>query len=97
MIDRGVMNIPFAFLSAFEMRLVISIVNLLYSGCCAILYNINKSISDSVGVSYVNITDISRANLPGLVAPDNLHPSGKQYKLWVDNMYALMKQKIYAR
>lgn len=59
--------------------------------------NVNKSISDSVGVSYVNITAISRANITGLVAPDNLHPSGKQYKLWVDNMYALMKQKIYAR
>jgi lysophospholipase L1-like esterase len=50
-------------------------------------YNaINKKISKKAGVRYVNITDISRKGFeqPELVADDKLHPSGVQYKLWVD-------------
>ncbi len=48
----------------------------------------NKSISESIGVRYVNITDISRKGFedPQLVAADGLHPSGKQYRLWVDRI-----------
>lgn len=46
---------------------------------------VNKRITESYGVAYYNITDISRKGLadPELVAEDRLHPSGKQYKLWV--------------
>ncbi len=55
---------------------------------------VNKTISDSIGVDYVDIAPISRSEDIELVAPDNLHPSGRQYKLWVDKMYLLAKQKI---
>lgn len=50
-------------------------------------YNaINKSISDSLGVHYVDITPISKKakNDAALLAEDRLHPSGKMYGLWVE-------------
>jgi lysophospholipase L1-like esterase len=52
-------------------------------------YNaINKKITKKAGVRYFNITDISRKGFeqPDLVADDKLHPSGVQYKLWVELM-----------
>ena len=50
-------------------------------------YNrLNRSIAEEYGITYFNITDISRAEDPSLVAEDNLHPSGKQYALWVARM-----------
>jgi len=50
-------------------------------------YNaVNKRLTEAHGISYYNITDISRNgfNDPELVADDKLHPSGKQYSLWVE-------------
>ncbi len=46
---------------------------------------INEAVTGRYGVTYVNITDISRRGLdePDLVASDGLHPSGKMYKEWV--------------
>jgi lysophospholipase L1-like esterase len=45
-------------------------------------YNaVNREVSHARGVSWIDITDISRAR-PELVAPDGLHPSGTQYALW---------------
>lgn len=57
---------------------------------------VNKTITDSVGVSYFNITPISREGLdkPELVASDNLHPSGEQYSRWVDLFYDEVKLKV---
>lgn len=51
-------------------------------------YNaINKSITEKAGVTYIYITDISRNTADkDLVAEDGLHPSGKQYRLWVEAM-----------
>jgi acyl-CoA thioesterase-1 len=52
-------------------------------------YNaICQSVSESEGVKFINITPISQKgiSIPNLVAPDGLHPSGKQYKLWVDEI-----------
>ncbi|MDB4835013.1 GDSL-type esterase/lipase family protein [Cyclobacteriaceae bacterium] len=45
-----------------------------------------KDYCDSLGITYFYITDISRQGLdePNLVAADGLHPSGKQYKLWME-------------
>lgn len=45
----------------------------------------NETITKSYGISYFNITPISRKGLEQkeLVATDELHPSGKQYELWV--------------
>jgi lysophospholipase L1-like esterase len=52
----------------------------------------NKSITAKLGVRYVNITDISRRGFedPALVASDGLHPSGKQYTLWVERIRAAL-------
>lgn len=46
---------------------------------------VNRSISEAKGVTYINITEISRQGLdkPELVASDGLHPSGKMYTEWV--------------
>ena len=60
-------------------------------------YNeINKKISEEVGVEYFDITPISREGLNDteLVANDGLHPSGKQYTKWVDLMLPTLKTKI---
>jgi len=56
----------------------------------------NKTITDSIGVSYFDITPISREGLdkPELVASDNLHPSGEQYKRWVELFYEDVKIKV---
>lgn len=45
----------------------------------------NKRIADSLGLKYVNVTEISRRGLnePDLVAEDGLHPGAKMYALWV--------------
>ena len=57
---------------------------------------VNKTITDSIGVSYFNITPISREGLekPELVASDNLHPSGLQYTRWVELFYNEVKLKV---
>jgi lysophospholipase L1-like esterase len=50
-------------------------------------YNqINQSITESKGVAYFNITEISRNGLinPSLVASDGLHPSRLMYQKWVE-------------
>lgn len=50
-------------------------------------YNqINKTISSEMGVSYFDITSISREviNKPEYLAPDNLHPSREMYAKWVE-------------
>lgn len=55
----------------------------------------NKRISDSLGLQYVNVTEISRRGLaePDLVADDGLHPSAKMYALWVKEILRNMKDK----
>jgi acyl-CoA thioesterase I len=57
---------------------------------------INKQITEQYNITYFNITEISRlANTqPDLIAIDNLHPSGKMYKKWVDLMYSAVKDKV---
>lgn len=53
-------------------------------------YNqVSLEICSKYRVKYFNITPISRQDDPEgeLVANDNLHPSGKQYSLWVDSFY----------
>jgi len=57
---------------------------------------INKQISTAAGVNYLDITTISRqaANDPDLIASDGLHPSGKMYLEWVEQLYPLLIQKL---
>jgi lysophospholipase L1-like esterase len=47
---------------------------------------INKSVSETAGVHYIDITTISRllSDVPELLASDNLHFSGEMYAAWVD-------------
>ncbi|MDX1349372.1 MAG: SGNH/GDSL hydrolase family protein [Putridiphycobacter sp.] len=52
-------------------------------------YNsICKSVSNEEGIMFINITPISQlgTSQPDLVATDGLHPSAKQYKLWVNEI-----------
>ena len=49
---------------------------------------VNREISDSLGVLYFNITDISRtaASDPSLIANDGLHFSSAMHTLWVRHL-----------
>ncbi len=56
-------------------------------------YNaINREIAQRFHAVYLDVTGISRQGLaqPGLVASDQLHPSGAQYTLWVEAMLLLL-------
>ena len=56
---------------------------------------VNRELTESYGISYFYITDISRqaANDPALIASDGLHPSGKMYELWVAQFIDEIKTK----
>lgn len=56
----------------------------------------NKMITEDYGISYFNITPISREGLdkPEYVDDDKLHPSGLQYGLWIDLLYEDIKSKV---
>lgn len=47
-----------------------------------------REITEAAGVPFYNITPISREGLqdPALVASDGLHPSGRQYARWVEEV-----------
>lgn len=55
-------------------------------------YNaVNRDEAQRAGAHYVDITPISRGADPALVAGDGLHPSGKQYREWVDRILPLAR------
>ena len=53
---------------------------------------VNQAVSLAAGVHYVDITSISRkaALDTTLLAPDDLHPSGKMYAAWVDLLHPVI-------
>lgn len=55
-----------------------------------------KSIAISKGVTFLNITDITRKGLeePELVAADGLHPSGTAYEKFVERLYPLIRSRL---
>ncbi len=57
----------------------------------------NKNITTQLGVTYVDITPVSReaAKDKSLIATDGLHPSGKQYKRWAELLAPLVKASLY--
>ena len=57
---------------------------------------INKQITLANNIAYINITDISRqaATDPTLIANDGLHPSAKQYALWVQELVPVMEKAL---
>lgn len=58
---------------------------------------INKEESLNEGVHYIDITSRSRATLTdkSLVSIDNLHPSAKFYREWVDILHPLVRRELY--
>lgn len=50
---------------------------------------VKKSVCDSLGVRFINVTGISRLGLvnPQLVANDGLHPSALQYSIWINEIF----------
>jgi len=57
---------------------------------------INKRISTQMVVNYLDITGFSRlaANNPALIATDGLHPSGLEYKVWVEGLVPIIKEAV---
>jgi lysophospholipase L1-like esterase len=57
---------------------------------------INKAVTERMGVAYFNITPISRnaINDSDLLANDSLHPSGKMYQEWVDMIFPVIKNLL---
>ncbi|WP_233524452.1 SGNH/GDSL hydrolase family protein [Mucilaginibacter conchicola] len=57
---------------------------------------INKSETTKLGVTYIDITPASRraAYDTDLVASDGLHPSGKMYNLWVEQLQPVAEEKL---
>lgn len=57
----------------------------------------NKAITEEFGIRYFDITPISREGLNDteLVASDGLHPSGKQYNLWVKSFLEEIKNILF--
>jgi acyl-CoA thioesterase-1 len=49
-----------------------------------------RKVTEANAVKWFNLTDISRSGLKdaALVAGDGLHPSARQYGLWVERLYA---------
>jgi len=57
---------------------------------------INGQIAENYKVKYIDITPISRNGLtqPDLVASDGLHPSGKMYSLWVQEIMKSVEKEV---
>ncbi len=57
---------------------------------------INKQITLAAGVTYLDITDISRTaqTLTDLIAVDGLHPSAKMYALWIQRLEPLVRSAL---
>lgn len=62
-----------------------------------VLNKINKSISETYGCNYLNITETNREAKfdRTLIAEDALHPSGKEYARWAALLAKLIKQSIH--
>ncbi|HEX6161481.1 MAG TPA: SGNH/GDSL hydrolase family protein [Thermoanaerobaculia bacterium] len=59
------------------------------------LYNaINREEAANAGAHYVDITPISRAGDPALVAADKLHPSAKQYTAWTEKILPVAREAL---
>ena len=56
----------------------------------------NKLIAEKFHVHYINITTSTRkaADDPTLLAADGLHPSGKEYQKWAEEVAAIIKKAL---
>lgn len=55
-----------------------------------------RSTAEKMGITFIDITEITRNGLedPQLVANDNLHPSGKAYKLFVERILPIVIPRV---
>lgn len=62
----------------------------------AVFNGVFKEVADRYDVAFYNITAVSKSAYknPELTASDDLHPSGKMYKLWVDEILDEVVQKL---
>ena len=61
-------------------------------------YNeVNKQLALEHKVVYIDITASTREAIsnPGLVAPDGLHPSAKEYAKWAAKIYLAVKEQLH--
>lgn len=58
--------------------------------------SVNRFITETHNVRYVDITPISRKGLEdtSLIAKDGLHPSGKMYSLWVQEILRYIEKEV---
>jgi len=58
--------------------------------------SVKRFITETYNVRYIDITPISRKGLedPSLVAIDGLHPSGKMYGLWVQEIVRYIEKEV---
>ncbi|MBC7935545.1 MAG: SGNH/GDSL hydrolase family protein [Rhizobacter sp.] len=58
--------------------------------------DINRQVSQELGVKYLDITSISREGRtdPAMQASDGLHPSGKQYQRWSALLAPMIKTSL---
>jgi lysophospholipase L1-like esterase len=57
---------------------------------------INKQETEALGVAYIDITPSSRqaANDEALTANDGLHPSGRMYSMWVNQLLPVVNAQL---
>ncbi len=57
---------------------------------------INKDVTNSYGVHYIDVTTISRNNAgdASMIAIDGLHPSGKEYAQWAKALDSVMYETL---
>ncbi len=57
---------------------------------------VNRFITSTYQVRYIDITPISRLGLsiPNLIASDGLHPSGDMYRLWVEEIVKYIEKEV---
>jgi len=55
-----------------------------------------RRLAGGAGIPLVDVTLISRRH-PHLLAPDGLHPSGRQYRLWVDAITPVVEALVGLR
>jgi lysophospholipase L1-like esterase len=61
------------------------------------LFNgVNRLITSTYNIRYIDITPISRLGLsnPYLIADDGLHPSGAMYRLWVEEIVKYIEKEV---
>ena len=60
-------------------------------------YNmVNRRISTTMNVQYIDITPgtIAHGSVPGMLAEDGLHPSGKEYEIWASHVVHFIIQAL---